>query len=124
MKHGMCATDEVFLSALTRHERQVFENLRQTFHEHYHPEREQERLLVDRIVIEQFRLLRLYRIEHQAYRRDANTEQLRHSMVPYIDRFSRYEAHTNRILRVLHNRLLHLYYEQEAHLFKPMPVKE
>ena len=120
----MCATDEVFLSALSRHESAVYEKLRDNFRSSYDPQTEEEKLLVDRIAIEHFRLLRFYRIEHQTYRRTRDAAKLRDTIVPYIDRFSRYEAATSRQLHVLHNNLCHLYYQRGDYRSKYIARRE
>ncbi|MCX6600865.1 MAG: hypothetical protein NT025_04815 [bacterium] len=104
LKHGLRATDELFLAHLRPRERAIFENLRASLHEDYKPLTPHERLLVDRIAIQHLRLFRLYRIEYDTIRHSGRASALRH-----LDRFSRYDASVERGLRSLHNRLRALY---------------
>jgi len=109
MKHGLCATDELFLSHLQPHERKVFEGFRADLFAAYNPQTPLEQLLVDRIVIQHFRLFRLYRLEHLATGESLRTPLSRQSIIPHLDRFSRYDWRIERQLRILHNRLRSLY---------------
>ena len=104
LKHGLRATDDLFLAHLRPRERSVLESLRASLHEEYNPRTTHEKLLVDRMAIQHLRLFRLYRLEYDATRRSA-----RQSVLPYLDRFSRYDSAVERGLRALHNRLRALY---------------
>jgi hypothetical protein len=104
LKHGLRATDELFLAHLRPHERSVLEALRASLHEEYNPLTPHEKLLVDRIAIQHLRLFRLYRLEY-----DATRQSPHESIIPHLDRFSRYDSSVERGLRALHNRLRALY---------------
>ena len=109
MKHGLRATDEMFLIYLRAWERDVFDDFRATLHENYHPQTDEEKLLVDRIAIQYFRLFRLYGLEYQATNASAAKMLTRESVIPHLDRFSRYDSRMERQLRSLLNQLRALY---------------
>ena len=119
LKHGLRATDELFLVHLRPRERAVFESLRASLHEEYNPRTTHEKLLVDRIAIQHLRLFRLYRLEYDAARRTAGESVIRH-----LDRFSRYDSSVERGLRALHNRLSTLYAQRCDHSLNLFSVKE
>jgi hypothetical protein len=119
-KHGLRATDDLFLGYLNPDERERFETLRETYHTQYDPQTEPEKLIVDRIAIQHFRLYRLYGLENLAAHlstdllilgKGSKSKQrsLNESIIPHLDRFSRYDARIEKQLRVLHNRLHSLY---------------
>jgi hypothetical protein len=124
MKHGLRATDELFLACLTRRERDVFESFRASLHGEYSPRTPHEKLLVDRIVIQHFRLFRLYRLEDIATRHSSRAPLSRESIIPHLDRFSRYDWRIERGLRVLHNRLRSLYQQRGDHSLNFFSAKE
>ncbi|MBI5060342.1 hypothetical protein HZB60_11250 [candidate division KSB1 bacterium] len=109
MKHGLRATDEMFLIYLRDYERDTFEDFRATLHENYHPHTDEEKLLVDRIAIQYFRLFRLYGLEYQATNASAAKLLTRESVIPHLDRFSRYDSRMERQLRSLLSQLRSLY---------------
>ncbi|MBU1983284.1 hypothetical protein KJ815_02625 [bacterium] len=109
LKHGLRATDELFLAHLAPREREVFENFRESFHNEYRPQTDHEKLLVDRIAIQHFRLFRLYRLEYLAENQSITTPLAPESVIQHLDRFSRYDWRMERQLRILHNRLRSLY---------------
>ncbi len=109
-KHGLRATDELFMAHLKRAERRTFEEFRTSLHESYHPQTDPEKLLVDRIAIQHFRLYRLYRLEYVAANQCAESPLVRESIIQHLDRFSRYDWRIDRQLRILHNRLHSLYF--------------
>jgi len=119
IKHGLRATDELFLAHLRPRERSILESLRDSLHQEYNPRTPHEKLLVDRIAIQHLRLFRLYRLEYDATRRSA-----RQSVLPYLDRFSRYDASVERGLRSLHNRLRALYAQRGDHSLNSFSTKE
>jgi len=104
-KHGLRATDELFLVHLQPRERGSFQNFRESLYGEYKPVTDHERLLVDRIAIQHFRLYRLYRLEYLAGTQSARAPLSRESIIPHLDRFSRYDWRIERQLRILHNRV-------------------
>jgi hypothetical protein len=110
MKHGLRATDDLFLAHLRPRERAILESLRTSLHQEYDPQTSHEKLLVDRIAIQHPRLFRLYRLEHDAFRGNAGDK-----IVPHLDRFSRYDSCVERSLRKLHNHLRTLYNQRCNH---------
>ncbi len=108
-KHGLRATDELFLQHLSPAERDTFRSVRDSFHSDYRPVTDYEKLLVDRIAIQHFRLFRLYRLEYLAANQCGRRLLTRESIIPHLDRFSRYDWRIERQLRILHNRLRSLY---------------
>jgi hypothetical protein len=114
-KHGLCATNELFLAHLRHRERKVFNRLYQTMVLEYNPQTEQEKLLVDRLAIEHFRLYRLYDLEHAATRQSRSKSISKESIIPYLDRISRYDSRLERQIGILHNRLYALYFKRGNH---------
>jgi hypothetical protein len=108
-KHGLRATDELFLSHLNRRERRAFSNFQESLHREYKPCTTQEKLIVDRLAIEHFRLYRLYDLEYIATAHSRNNPLKKESIIPHLDRFSRYDWRLERQVRILHNRLRSLY---------------
>ena len=123
-KHGLRATDELFLVHLKRHEKKVFKDFRQALHKEYNPQTENEKLLVDRITIQHFRLFRLYNLEYLATNQSKRTPLARESIIPHLDRFSRYDSRIERQLRVLHNRLKALYISRQDFSLTSFSVKD
>jgi hypothetical protein len=110
LKHGLSATDDLFLIHLKPREREAFDGFRQVLRAEYRPVTDHEKLLVDRIAIQHFRLYRLYQLEYLAANPSSKTAStIRESIIPHLDRFSRYDWRIERQLRVLHNRLQSLY---------------
>ena len=119
IKHGLRATDELFLAHLRPRERSILESLRDSLHQEYNPRTPHEKLLVDRIAIQHLRLFRLYRLEY-----DATWLGTRAGVLQYLDRFSRYDASVERGLRSLHNRLRALYAQRGDLSLNLFSVKE
>jgi hypothetical protein len=123
-KHGLRATDELFLAHLKHHEREVFNSFRDSLHQEYNPQTENEKLLVDRIAIQHFRLYRLYDFEYLATNQSKRTPLARESVIHHLDRFSRYDSRVERQLRILHNRLKILYFKRQDFSLTSFPIKE
>jgi hypothetical protein len=104
-KHGLRATDEFFLAHLQARERRSFRNFRESLYGEYKPVTDHEKLLVDRIAIQHFRLYRLYHLEYLAGSQSTRAPLARDSILPHLDRFSRYDSRLERQLRILHNRV-------------------
>jgi hypothetical protein len=124
LKHGLRATDELFLAHLRPHEREVFERFRASLSAEYNPQTPHEKLLVDRIVIQHFRLFRLYRLEYLASGHSLRAPLAHHSIIPHLDRFSRYDWRIEKQLRILHNRLRALYSMRGDHSLNFFSAKE
>jgi hypothetical protein len=107
VKHGLRATDEIFLAHLKPRDRDTFSQMRDTLHERYKPQTDPERELVDQISIQHFRLYRLYDLENVAFSDNDDT------LVLKLDRFSRYDWRIDRRIRTLHNRLCGLFYQRK-----------
>ncbi len=103
LKHGLRATDEIFLAHLKPKERAIFKKTRDSLHNHYNPQTEPEQEIVDRITIQHFRLYRLYNLENLTFSKDTT------KAASNLDRFTRYDWRIERQLRILHNRLRSLY---------------
>ncbi|RPH93120.1 hypothetical protein EHM69_11170 [candidate division KSB1 bacterium] len=123
-KHGLRATDELFLAHLKPSERETFRAFRESLHAEYDPLTDHEKLLVDHIAIQHFRLYRLYRLEYQSTNRSTRASHIRESIIPHLDRFSRYDSRIGRQLRVLHNRLNSLYVSRKNYSLNTFLVKE
>jgi hypothetical protein len=123
-KHGLRATDDLFLVHLKRHERAVFEEFRESFHTEFEPQTMQEKLLVDQIAIQHFRLFRLYDLEHNAAEKSREDPLARESILPHLDRFSRYDWRLERQLRVLQNRLRVLYARRGDCSLSTFPIND
>jgi hypothetical protein len=112
MKHGLRATDDLFLAALNNEERAIYEEIRQSLQTEYHPKTERESHLVDRMAIHHLRLYRIYALESQAAGESRKSLLSRESIVHHLDRFSRYDWRIEKQLRMLHNRLCSLYIDR------------
>jgi hypothetical protein len=110
MKHGLRATDELLLAHLNTRERNILHEIRSALRKDYKPKTNNEKLLVDRIAIQHFRLYRLYKIENLAALRTTRYAANCETIIPHLDRFARYDARIDRQLRTLHNRLCALYH--------------
>jgi hypothetical protein len=119
LKHGLRATDELFFAHLPQQERRILKRLRASFHDEYNPRTPHEKLLVDQIAIQHLRLFRLYHWECEALCR-----RNRQTVLPHLDRFSRYDAAVERRLRALHNRLCNLYFQRHDYSLNFIGVKE
>lgn len=105
IKHGLRSTDGLFIAHLSCHEREILKEVRQTLHTDYDPQTSPEKFLVDRIAIQYLRLFRLYRLEHAAAKKTFEVPFGKESIIPHLDRLSRYDWRVERQLRILHNRL-------------------
>jgi hypothetical protein len=105
-KHGLDATDDIFMSSLCERERSAFRKIRRSLRRFYNcADTPFELLLVDRMAIQHLRMLRLYRLESDAMSTTVFLSD-KDSIVPHLDRFSRYDSRIEKQLRILHNRLL------------------
>ena len=118
VKHGLRATDEMFLAHLKPRDRQTFSKLRETLHDRYKPQTDPEHELVDEIAIQYFRLYRLYDLENAAFSGNDDT------LVSSLDRFSRYDGRIDRRIRTLHNRLCGLYYQRKNYSLNSITCKD
>lgn len=122
-KHGLDATDEIFMSRLQSSERSAYRKIRRTLYKFYSPNTSYETLLVDRMAIQHLRMLRLYRLESEAM--DVITfPNNRGSIIPHLDRFSRYDVRIEKQLRILHNRVILFKKSVAEHHFKLIPIQE
>lgn len=104
-KHGLRATDELFLAHLQGRERRTFRKFRRSLYTDFKPVTDHEKLLVDRIAIQHFRLYRLYSLEYLAGKQSARAPLSRESLIPHLDRLSRYDWRIERQIRILQNEL-------------------
>ncbi|RQV99839.1 hypothetical protein EH220_00885 [bacterium] len=109
IKHGLYATDSLFLSSLSRREIVIYEQVRASLHEEYKPLTEREKHLVDRLAIHHFRLYRIYDLENLAASKSRDAPLSKKSIIPHLDRFSRFNWRIERQMRMLHNQLYSLY---------------
>jgi hypothetical protein len=124
LKHGLRATDELFTAHLKEDERNVFTEFRESLHLEYNPQTQQEKLLVDRIAIQNFRLYRLYQLEYDATDQSQEKPISRDSIIPYLDRVSRYDSRIEKQLHMLHNRLSALYMSRQDFSLTYFSAKE
>jgi hypothetical protein len=123
-KHGLRATDELFLAHLEPHERRVLEDLRARLHEEYHPQTTHEKLLMDQIIIQNLRLYRLYDLEYRAATLSWADPLGNKSIFFHLDRLSRYDERILRQLRALQNRLRTLYCRREDYSLNSFSPRE
>lgn len=123
IKHGVHATDELLLAHMRKHERASFEELRSALHETYKPQTEPEKLLVDRIAIQHFRLYRLYALEYRAGTRSTQNPLQDESILKHLDRLSRYDWRIERALSSLQDQLQGLYFRNQREALKLIPYK-
>jgi hypothetical protein len=120
IKHGLYATDDLFLVSLKPVEIAIYEEIRTALHEEYKPLTDREKHLVDRMAIHHFRLYRIYDLENRAASQSRSTPLSRYSIVHHLDRFSRYDWRIEKQLRMLHNQLYCLYIARHDNSLKLM----
>ncbi|MCC6475963.1 hypothetical protein IT157_02820 [bacterium] len=101
LKHGLGATDELLLEHLSPEERQPFDRLRALFYQYYDPKSEIERLIIDKITIQNFRLFRIYRLEYSATQNSTESPLSPESVIHHLDRLSRYDSRIAKQLQSL-----------------------
>ena len=109
IKHGLYATDSLFLESLSKRETSIYDQIRASLHEEYKPLTEREQHLVDRLAIHHFRLYRIYDLENLATAKSRNEPLSPKSIIPHLDRFARCNWRIERQMRALHNQLYCLY---------------
>jgi hypothetical protein len=124
LKHGLSATDEVFVASLQPDQRHTYDKIRRAVRRFYEPETAFEKLLVDRIAIQHYRMLRLYRLEVISMDTLPINLGSDRSILPHLDRLSRYDCRIERQLRILHNRLISLYEQRASNRLKMFTYKE
>ena len=112
LKHGLRATDDIFIASLQQRDKSIFEDIRESVHKEYNPQTEQEKQLVDRIAIQIFRQFRLYKMENLASQVQPDDMQSDNPVLFHLDRLSRYDARIAKQLRQLHNQLCMLYLQR------------
>jgi len=105
LKHGFDATDHLFLSHLTPYERGIFDDMREALYADYLPDSLVECLIVDRIAIHYCRLFRFYRLEYHTIQVNMATDGSGHSILPHLDRLSRYDTRLSTHLNKLQHAL-------------------
>ncbi|MBU1919836.1 hypothetical protein KKG66_03250 [bacterium] len=80
--------------------------------------------MVDEIAIQHFRGLWLYRLEQQAAHNPSPDLDIPNSVIPLIDRFSRYNTRILKDIKTLHNRLFSLYFQRGDLSLTPFVIKE
>jgi hypothetical protein len=105
IKHGMTASEQLFLTRLHPLEGEILLQLRQNLYVHYQPEGSVEELIVDRIAIQQFRLFRFYRLEYETINANMNGDPTGETTVPKLDPFSRYDSRVSHHLLQLERAL-------------------
>lgn len=120
MKHGLRATDDLFLTCLTRYERRVFQDFRESLHRDIQPATYEEKLLVDRIAVQYLRQFRLYRLEYKAGSTTFKVILAPNTLLPHLDRFSRYDWRINRQLAILQKELKTLIRRRSKKSPKPL----
>lgn len=120
-KHGFDALDHIFLSRLLPYERGIIDELRESLYAYYNPQTLIEQLLVDRITIHHFRLFRFYRLEFNSINASMNHDPSGETILPSLDRLSRYDSrithHLNSLqqtLRAAQRNREHLQQESQA----------
>ncbi len=105
LKHGLEATDPIFLSRLSADEQAILERLRDMLFTQHQPQSSVEELIVDKIAIHLYRQYRFYRLEHQTINAGMNLDSTGLTMLPHLDRLSRYDSRINHHLNTLYQSL-------------------
>jgi hypothetical protein len=124
VKHGLSATDEVFVSSLQPEQRGTYDKIRRAVRRFYEPETAFEKLLVDRIAIQHYRMLRLYRLETISMDTLPINLGSERSILPHLDRLSRYDCRIERQLRILHNRFISLHNQRATNCLRVFTLKD
>ncbi|MBU0692562.1 hypothetical protein KKH18_12215 [bacterium] len=124
LKHGLRATDDIFIASLPQQDKTIFDDIRDSVHEENHPQSEQEKQLVDRIAIQIFRQFRLYKLENLATIAKVDDQSPDNPVLYHLDRLSRYDARIAKQLRQLHNQLCMLYMQRDDFSIKFISNKD
>jgi hypothetical protein len=124
IKHGLTATDDVFVESLSAKQHAAYSKIRRALYNFYSPKTALEHLLVDRMAVQHLRMLTLYRVESVAMRFLPINKGSDFSVFPHLDRFSRYDSRLEKQLRILHNRYLSVREQNTSNRFKSFPVNE
>lgn len=124
LKHGLRATDEIFLQSLNPQERKTFRQLKNIIQKHYKPRTDHEQLLVDQIAIQHFRGFWLHRLEQQAAHNLSPDQDISNYLMPLLDRFTRHNTRILKDIKTLHNRLFKHYFERGDLSILPYVIKE
>jgi hypothetical protein len=124
MRHGLDATDEIFMISLNPREQHAFRTIRRSLRTFYNcANSAYERMLIDKMAIQHLRMLRLYKLESETMNTMTGPKD-KSSIIPHLDRFSRYDVRIERQLRILHNRLLSVFDQNACERFKPFSNME
>lgn len=105
-KNGFDALDYIYLSRLEPYERGILDELREALYQQYDPHDLLESLIVDRIAMNHFRLMRMYLIEHHSFEISLKYPTHDQESLPNLDRFSRYDSRLSHQLSSLHQTFL------------------
>lgn len=105
LKHGLEATDPIFLARLSPDDRDILERLRDALFCQHQPQTSVEEIIVDKIAIHLYRQYRFYRLEHQTINAGMNHDSTGLTMLPHLDRLSRYDSRINHHLNSLYQTL-------------------
>jgi hypothetical protein len=105
LKHGLRATDEIFMSSLNLDDKEAYEKLLKSLHLDYAPQTEFEKQLVNKLSILKFRQYRLYKMENLVSAKSPEELLQDHSILYHLDRFSRYDIRIEKQLQQVINQL-------------------
>lgn len=105
LKHGLRATDDIFISSLNADDKEAYTILLKSQHRDYAPSTELEKQLVNKLSILKFRQYRLYKMENMVSSKTTEELLQDHSILYHLDRFSRYDLRLEKQIKELINQL-------------------
>ncbi|RQV98118.1 hypothetical protein EH220_03890 [bacterium] len=105
LKHGLRATDDIFISSLSIDDKEAYDKLLKSLHRDFAPPTELEKQLVNKLSILKFRQYRLYKMENLISSKSPEELLKDHSVLYHLDRFSRYDLRIEKQIQGLINQL-------------------
>lgn len=105
-KHGLAATDPIFISRLHPEDRALLERLRNQLFAEHDPQTSVEEMIIDKIAIHLFRQYRFYRLEYHSVNAGMNYDPTGQTTLPHLDRLSRYDSRIAQHLATLQKALV------------------
>lgn len=109
--------------ALKPREQEVLNKYRRSIYRYYRPRTFLEKLQADRIAIHYLRMMRVTQYESLALY-VFPLKQVSNSIMPHLDRFSRFDVRIEKQIRILHNRLIMMIENRGSNIPKLIPTNE
>lgn len=108
MKHGLSATEQLFIVQLQDREKKAFYDMLRKHYAEFEPFTDTEKRCVDRIAIQHFRLYRLYGVEYHSANATIKAPFHPGAMLAHLDRLGRYHNKIENHLKDLYDQIKYL----------------